>query len=143
MDRNQAIGLGLIAVLMLLYSVFFMQDAPKTDPAQKQPTTTKVASAATTPAPVNDSLVTAQRVAQLGEFGTLASGQNQTVTLENQVLRLTLGSKGGALEQVELKDYKTWNQKALLLFDKESSEQVFAFQTNSGRTVRLLSLIHI
>ncbi|AMM52072.1 membrane protein [Rufibacter sp. DG15C] len=139
MDRNQAIGLGLIAVLMLVYSIFFMQEPKPATPAPKK-TETSAAAAPSTAPQVNDSLVAAQRVAQLGEFSALATGQNQAITLENQVLRLTLGSQGGTVEQVELKDYKTWNQKALLLFDKESSEQVFAFQTATGRTIRLNDL---
>ncbi|WP_345161798.1 membrane protein insertase YidC [Nibribacter koreensis] len=139
MDRNSAIGLGLIAVIMLVYSMFFMQEPTPATPAPKK-TETQVAASTAPATQVNDSLVAAQRVAQLGEFSALATGQNQTITLENQVLKLTLGSQGGAVEQVELKNYKTWNQKALLLFDKGSSEQVFAFQTNSGRTVRLNDL---
>ncbi|WP_066829816.1 membrane protein insertase YidC [Rufibacter ruber] len=143
MDKNQAIGLGLIAVLILMYSIFFM-DGPAPQAAEPVITTTtgaaagKDSTAAATP--LNDSIATAQRASQLGEFASLATGTNQQVVLENEVVRVTLGSQGGKVEEVLLKDYKTWDQKPLILFDTESSQQVFSFQTASGKTVRLSDL---
>ncbi|WP_207431092.1 membrane protein insertase YidC [Sabulibacter ruber] len=138
MDRNSAIGMGLIAVIILAYSIFFM-DKPEQKPVQQPKKVTTAAPAANTNQ-ANDSLANAQRVAQLGEFGALATGQNQTTVLENQVLRVTLGSKGGKVEQVELKNYKTWDKKPLILFDTESSQQEFSFQTKNGRNIRLSDL---
>ncbi len=130
--------MGLIAVIILAYSIFFMK-GPEPQPVQQKKTATTAAPAATTNT-ANDSLALAQRAAQLGEFGALATGQNQTTVLENQVLRITLGTQGGKVEQVELKNYKTWDQKPLILFDKESSQQEFTFQTKGGRSIRLSDL---
>ncbi|WP_460892550.1 membrane protein insertase YidC [Rufibacter soli] len=143
MDRNSAIGMGLIAVIILVYSIFFMKG-----PEQKGPETKKATSAASmapdsssvASTPADDSLANAQRTAQLGEFGALATGQNQNVVLENKELKVTLGSKGGKVEEVELKNYKTWDQKPLVLFDTKSSRQEFTFQTKSGRTIKLSDL---
>ncbi|MFB9862641.1 membrane protein insertase YidC [Rufibacter immobilis] len=137
MDRNSAIGMGLIAVIILVYSIFFMK-GPEQKPAPQTKKTTTAAASSTPPA--DDSLATAQRAAQLGEFGALATGQNQTTVLENQVLRVSLGSKGGRVEEVELKNYKTWDQKPLILFDTKSSQQEFSFQTKSGHSIRLSDL---
>ncbi|RNI22410.1 membrane protein insertase YidC [Rufibacter latericius] len=140
MDKNSAIGMGLIAILILVYSIFFMK-GPEEQPAQKAAkTTTSISAAPAKQNPTLDSVANAQRVAQLGAFGALATGQNQAVSLENQVLRLTLGSQGGKVEEVELKNYKTWDKKPLVLFDKETSQQEFSFQTKEGRTVRLSDL---
>ncbi|RNI27986.1 membrane protein insertase YidC [Rufibacter immobilis] len=137
MDRNSAIGMGLIAAIILVYSIFFMK-GPEQKPAPQTKKTTTAAASSTPPA--DDSLATAQRAAQLGEFGALATGQNQTTVLENQVLRVSLGSKGGRVEEVELKNYKTWDQKPLILFDTKSSQQEFSFQTKSGHSIRLSDL---
>ncbi|GGK70546.1 membrane protein insertase YidC [Rufibacter glacialis] len=138
MDKNSAIGMGLIAVIILVYSIFFMKE-PVQQPVQKANKTTTAATKATPTTP-DDSLANAQRVAQLGEFGALATGQNQTTVLENQVLRVSLGSQGGKVEEVELKNYKTWDKKPLILFDKETSQQEFSFQTKNGRSIRLSDL---
>ncbi|KAA3438508.1 membrane protein insertase YidC [Rufibacter hautae] len=139
MDKNSAIGMGLIAILILVYSIFFMK-GPEEQPAQKVTKSTTAAAATPTQAPVNDSLANAQRAAQLGAFGAVATGQNQTITLENKVLRVSLGSQGGKVEEVELKNYKTWDKKPLVLFDTQSSQQEFSFQTNDGKTIRLSDL---
>ncbi|ALJ00358.1 membrane protein insertase YidC [Rufibacter tibetensis] len=139
MDKNSAIGMGLIAAIILVYSIFFMKE-PAPEPVKKSTKTTTSAAAVPTASPQEDSAATAQRVAQLGEFGTLATGQNQTTVLENQVLRVSLGSKGGKVEEVELKNYKTWDKKPLILFDTVTSQQEFTFQTKNGRNIRLSDL---
>ncbi|MGV3539018.1 MAG: membrane protein insertase YidC [Rufibacter sp.] len=142
MDRNQAVGLGLIAVLILVYSIFFMQ-APEEQPAAPAIKTATVGAAAakdTVSAPVNDSIAAVLRSSQLGEFASVGTGQNQTAVLENSVVKVTLGAKGGKVEEVLLKEYKTWDKKPLVLFDTKSSQQEIAFQTKSGKTIRLSDL---
>ncbi|AKQ45310.1 membrane protein [Rufibacter radiotolerans] len=144
MDRNSAIGMGLIAVIILVYSIFFMKGPEqKTGPETKKATTAATMapdSSAVASTPADDSLARAQRSSQLGEFGALATGQNQNLVLENKELKVTLGSQGGKVEEVVLKNYKTWDQKALVLFDSKSSRQEFTFQTKSGRTIKLSDL---
>jgi YidC/Oxa1 family membrane protein insertase len=56
-------------------------------------------------------------VNQLGVFGTAASGSESFVTLENNLMKLTLSNKGGRIYSVELKDYKTHDGEPLILFD--------------------------
>ncbi|WP_210490538.1 membrane protein insertase YidC [Rufibacter aurantiacus] len=139
MDKNSAIGMGLIAILILVYSIFFMK-GPEEQPAQKVTKSTTASAATPNQTPVNDSLANAQRAAQLGAFGGLATGQNQTTLLENKVLRVSLGTQGGKVEEVELKNYKTWDKKPLVLFDTQTSQQEFSFQTKDGKTIRLSDL---
>src|SRR6185312_4175371 len=54
-------------------------------------------------------------------FGIASKGAEQFVTLENQELRVKLSTKGGRVYSVELKNYKTFDQKPLILFDGENS----------------------
>jgi YidC/Oxa1 family membrane protein insertase len=51
----------------------------------------------------------------------IASLPEKIFTLENAKLKLQLSSKGGRVAEVELKDYKTYDSTALLLFKKEGS----------------------
>ena len=56
-----------------------------------------------------------------GVFTTAAAGEEQTYTVENDVLKLTLSSKGGYVKTVELKDYKTWDSLPLIGFDENTT----------------------
>ena len=52
-----------------------------------------------------------------GIFAVSAEGSEQTWTIENKLQKLTFSSKGGFLQKVELKDYKTYDSLPLIMFD--------------------------
>ena len=141
MDRNQTIGLVLISALLLVYTYFFIpQQEPA--PADKLMTTAPLNAQPATPAAVvPDSVAAAQRAATLGQFSAAASGEARQLVLENQNVQVTLNTRGGKVEKVWLKNYLTWDQQPLILFDPESSTINIAFQTTDGKTVRLSDLI--
>ena len=56
-----------------------------------------------------------------GIFATSAEGEEQQITIENQLQKLTFTNKGGFLKQVELKDYKTYDSLSLISFDPETA----------------------
>ncbi|MBB6611892.1 membrane protein insertase YidC [Pontibacter sp. Tf4] len=140
MDRNQAIGFGLIALLLLAYSFFFAgTDEQATTPQATEQVANVEQAPLTTTAP-DDSLAQAKRAATLGSFATAATGQATTTTLENQNIRVTLTSKGGQVEEVLLKNYKTYQGEPLVLFDKESNKTDVAFTTKDGKVIKLSDL---
>ena len=55
-----------------------------------------------------------------GVFALASEGEERTITIENQLQRLTFSNKGGFLKQVELKDYKTYDSLPLISFDPET-----------------------
>ena len=52
-----------------------------------------------------------------GAFAPSAEGSEQTWTIENKLQKLTFSNKGGFLQKVELKDYKTYDSLPLIMFD--------------------------
>jgi YidC/Oxa1 family membrane protein insertase len=52
-----------------------------------------------------------------GVFASGATGQEQFVTLENNLMKITLSTKGGKIYSVELKNYKTYEGGPLVLFN--------------------------
>ncbi|MBD1397560.1 membrane protein insertase YidC [Pontibacter sp. JH31] len=141
MDRNQAIGFGLIAVLLLAYSFFFSgtgDEANKTAFEQ----TAKVEQVQTGPAALaeDDSLAQVRRAAALGAFSAVATGEASSATLENENMVVTLNSKGGQVSEVVLKNYKDYKGETLVLFDSKSSQTDVQFSTNDGKTVKLSDL---
>ncbi len=140
MDRNQAIGFGLIALLLLAYSFFFSGTEEQATTPQATEQVANVEQAPQAADVEDDSVAQAQRAATLGSFATAATGQEQTITLENQNIRVTFNTKGGQVEEVLLKNYKTYQEEPLILFDKGSSNTDIAFTTNDGKTIKLSDL---
>jgi YidC/Oxa1 family membrane protein insertase len=78
------------------------------------------------PEPTMDSLLTdsARQEAlsqRFGSFASAATGEAKTIVIENEVLKLTLNSKGGRISEVVLKKYKNHDGGALLLAAGDSS----------------------
>jgi YidC/Oxa1 family membrane protein insertase len=57
-----------------------------------------------------------------GSFATAGVGEQEFITLENELLKVKITNKGGRVYSVELKEYKTYTQKPLILFDGDSTE---------------------
>ncbi|GAB3508668.1 membrane protein insertase YidC [Spirosoma knui] len=135
MDRNQLIGIVLIMAMLVGYQLLVPKPAPEKEPAQKtqttKPTTASAAQAALTKAeqPL-DSAVARQ---QFGDFATVASGQAQDVVVENKDMKVTFSTQGGRVKEVVLKNYKTYDQKPLVLIDAQSSRTVLELPTNRGK----------
>jgi YidC/Oxa1 family membrane protein insertase len=74
-------------------------------------------------ADVPDSLREVQRVQAYGVFAQATEGTEKFVTLENDKLELKITSKGGRIYSARLKEYKTFDERPLVLFDgaQESS----------------------
>ncbi|QZT38959.1 membrane protein insertase YidC [Halosquirtibacter xylanolyticus] len=66
---------------------------------------------------VDDSARIALQKTQLGSFGEAVDGTESFVTLENNLMKVKLSTKGGRVYSVELKDYKRFDGTPLVLFD--------------------------
>lgn len=116
MDRNSAIGLTLIAVLLLLYFNFFAPEPPKETPAT---ITTEDKPLTGTPAnkDLPDSLLAKQT-----EQAILPAAEEKLTKIETNDLLITFTSFGGTIKEVELKKFKTYYQKPLLLVSGASNK---------------------
>lgn len=138
MDRNQAIGLILFAAVLLVYSIFFAK--PPETPTEENTTTTEVASPSnpteTTPeasqVELNDSIQDLVAVRQFGAFAPMTKGAAEEVVLENDNIIVTFNTKGAEITKVELKEYKTWDQRPVFLLDQNSSDLSYSIQTDKG-----------
>src|SRR3954462_7779971 len=135
MDRNSIIGLSLIGLILVAYSIFTQpskeelvlqqhkRDSVELVRKQTEAQQTKVIVDTNTVAPVyqNDSAKAEHLRQELGDFASAANGTEQLITLENKKIRVILSSVGGKVKSAELKDYKTWDGKPVLLFNNDSS----------------------
>jgi YidC/Oxa1 family membrane protein insertase len=88
-------------------------------------------------AKINDSLI---KTTNAGEFQKGVTGNEQLVTIENAVLRITFTTKGGQPKKVELKNYKgqdsTLVKLAATSFDKIS----YTINTGPNKTAQTSEL---
>ncbi len=139
MDRNSAIGLSLIAVLLLVYFYWFS----KPQPPSTQPVATETQAPTATPdtvarqAPAPDTVA----LSNYGDFASYAHGTEKSITVRTEDLNVIFSSKGGIMKEVELLKYKTYSQKPLKLITPERS--VFKLLTNyEGKDIDLYGLYY-
>ena len=139
MDRNQAIGLVLIAGILIVYSLVFRPPSPEEAIVSGADTTAVVTpeenqqlvdnTQAETTQPANqDSLLNSK----YGAFASAMSGNEETFTVETEKAKYNFSTKGGAIKSVELKEYKTHLKEPLILFDESSNSQQLQIGTTNG-----------
>lgn len=124
MDKNTYTGFFLI-VLIMLGSYFLLKpsdaDIKKEKLRQHQDSlkkaTVKNNSATTAQFDTTQKNVKIDSAILKAPFGVSSVGSEQFTTLENQQLRIKLSNKGGRVYSVELKNYKTFDGKPLILFE--------------------------
>lgn len=141
MDRNSVIGFGLLVVLLIGY---IMYNNYSQSEYEQQKVADSIAHAKAHPKPVkqteeavtiaqdstaiaiNDSIEAAKPAAFKGEA--------KTVVLENKDIVLEFTTKGAHPVMAELKNYKTYEQKPLILFDGDYNKLSALLPGNNGAT---------
>ena len=131
MDRNTIIGMVLIIIVLIgfgylnrpsqesleaarrkqdsIAQVEFQRQIAETQKEQNRKTETIV---------VTDSISSTNiDKDKLGVFAPGSTGEEQFITLENNLMKVKVSTKGGRIYSVELKDYKTYDSLPLILFE--------------------------
>ena len=74
----------------------------------------------------DDSLRQRELQNQFGAFSEAVEGENRFITMENEVMKVRISTKGGRPYTVDLKDYKRYDGTPLILFDGDST--IFGFK---------------
>ncbi|WP_017733631.1 membrane protein insertase YidC [Nafulsella turpanensis] len=140
MDRNQATGLVMIALLFVVYFTFFAPEPPLEGEtpaateagAELQETDFKEEAALAEPTAVNDSVRQAALSQRYGIFAAGIQGESEEVVLENDEIKVTFDSHGGQIKSVWLKEFLTYSQEPLYLLTEESSQMELIAETSYG-----------
>ncbi len=133
MDRNSAIGLTLIAVLLLVYFNFFAPEPPKEVPAT---ITTETTDSLTHYTPT-----VADTAKAAGPLGFLQAGEEKLTKIETNDMIVTFSNRGGIIESLELKKFKTYYKDPLLLVSPKANQ----FKLNAtfeGKELDLYSIFY-
>lgn len=119
MDRNSAIGLTLIAALLMAYFYWFAEVPP---PPQKQKPTAPSEMGAQDSTRIETTPSDSALAATFGDLSSAMKGEDAATVIENEDLKLIFSNKGGVLREVELKKYKTYHQGPLKLITPTNNE---------------------
>ncbi len=130
MDKNSIVGIVLIFVILVVFSIMnkpskeeieaakHRQDSialveqAKLEALEKQQEQKDILSKAEI-----DSSAVQAKMDELGAFGSMAVGEEQFYTLENNLMKIKFTNKGGRIYSVTLKGYQTHDSLPLVLFD--------------------------
>lgn len=70
----------------------------------------------------NDSIIQNELTKEFGVFANNATGKEQEITLENDLLKIKFSNKGAQIRSVQLKEYKTYSQQPLILFNGKNNK---------------------
>ncbi len=90
-------------------------DSLRPDSLEMTGPATRTVEQGSSPEPVTDV------VGRYGDFAGAAQGEQKFIVMENSLIRMKISSRGGRVYSVELKNFKTWDNHPLILFDGDST----------------------
>jgi YidC/Oxa1 family membrane protein insertase len=133
MDRNTFTGLFLIMII-IAGSVWFFKpssaEIAKEKALQHQDSLKRVGIKTPATAIIDTAKIANKPVdtaALKSPFGATLNGTEKLITVENKDLKLKLSTRGGSIYSVELKNFKTFDKKPLVLFDGDANKFGFSF----------------
>lgn len=146
MDRNQAVGFILMAALLMVYFYFFQPKPLEQTPGSPTDSTNNITNQA--PQSTQQQFSAENQTAVVEEpaidsadlenekFGVFTKGligEEEHVSLENEVINLKFSTKGGLINVVELKEYDDYQyQNPLVILDEKSSKVRYLVSTQYG-----------
>lgn len=130
MDKNTFTGLFLILII-LVGSTYLMQpsdeDIKREKAKQTQDSLARVkkpVEALATPDTSKTAVIPAidSTLIKSGPFGSAQSGSSEPVVIENESIKVKISRRGGRIASVELKDFKTYSNEPLVMFEGEGNK---------------------
>jgi YidC/Oxa1 family membrane protein insertase len=151
MDRKGLIGIALIVLLFLVYSMVTQQDTPPANDkgaskSDKAVGATDTTAKANTPATADAAQAqpaipdSTQLANAYGPFLPLTRGEVQKLTVRTDRYTLLLNTKGGGIETLYLNDYKTWDGKPLPIVPVAERNRTYFTFASQGKIIHTKDL---
>jgi YidC/Oxa1 family membrane protein insertase len=143
MDRNSVIGFILLAVLFFGYFYYTRQGQVEIE-KQKQHIQDSLARLKPKTDTALRSVASKDTSAPLPASGTFiqdSSAKEQLVTLENELVKITFTNKGAQPKIVELKKFKTFDHKPLILQKGSFNKISYTINTGANQTAQTSDLL--
>lgn len=132
MDKNSAIGFGLLVAILIAYFTYSNHEQSK---YREQVRADSIAYAKTHPKPLVDTSKKAEAAAAAVIDSTLPQafrGAAQELVLENEKVAITLNTKGGYPTAARLKGFKTYSKQDLYLFNGSGNSLSLVLPSDKG-----------
>lgn len=148
MDRDRAIGIILLMVVVGAYFYFAPSAAPTQPVAGGADSTVvikneqagaQLSTVQDTTTNTPDSVLLAQNQSQYGVFAPAATGKRQVSTIETPLATYTISNQGGQIVKTVLKKFKDYKAEPLVLFSEGGFREKETVQAD-GRTINLSQL---
>lgn len=152
MDKNTLIGFLLIIGIMVGFSYWsrpseeelekqrHVQDSLRIVQAEEEALREIEMAEAEKQAEKRDSIQNQITEQAYGAFAKFTQGENRLYMLENDLLKVCVASKGGAVSSVEVKGYTTTDGRPLVLFDENDARQSITLVTSNNRVIETREL---
>lgn len=145
MDKNSAIGLTLIAGLLLIYFTYFGPTPETVKPIPSQVETRDSVNSGTASAALSYNRDQIKRdsalIQQYGNLSSLLSGEEKTTYVETTDLAIKFSNHGAIIKELELRNFKTYYKKPLLLVS-EANNTFSLITAYEGKDVDLAKLYY-
>src|SRR5690606_23467422 len=141
MDRNNIIGL--VFIFLIFGGSFYLMKPSEAEIKLEQARQDSIAAEKNGVVAVKDTtnqLVELDSAALAKPFGAAKVGQEELVTLENDILKIDLTSKGGKVKNVLLKGEKNFDGSALNILEGENNKFGFVFKA-AGENIHTNDLV--
>ena len=144
MDRNTVIGIVLVMAILFGASYLNRPSKDELQAAKRRSDSLAIVRAAQEQEmrtaemamlkqqQISDSLKGKNDVAKLGSFAQSVKGEQQFITLENNLMSVKISTLGGRVFSVHLKDFKTYSGDSLVLFSGKQNTFGLQFWGNSN-----------
>ncbi len=152
MDKNSIIGIIIIAAVIFVWGILSKPDKAEMERRKhvldslnkarlEQPDTNIIEPQQMPAVPEAEkegaaNKLSAERIpARIGPFSGSETGTNDFYTLENDLIKLSISTRGGRPYSVELKEYKTFDSLPLVLFSGDSTVFGLNFFTQNSMLI--------
>jgi len=139
MERSQTLGFILIFVILMAW---LWLNTPPPEPLQDPSVAGAMQDSAQTarqpqrPENEPETAEFAQKDLSVGQFFEgRETGIDRTITIQSDLYRAVLSTKGGRIQQWELKEYSTWSGHPVQLVDYTRGDLDMLFGTSDGKTL--------
>ena len=147
-DKNTIIGFVLLGILFFVYFWYTgkQQSALQASEKRAQDSIAAINNAKAKAVDPNlarldpytrDSLT---RLAQAGNFDSAAIGTEQTMVVENSLMRVTFSNKGGEIKSVQLKNFKSIDSTPVVLSGGKTDALGYTINTGSNQSTETSNL---
>ncbi len=138
MDKNTIIGIVLIGIVVIGFSIFNRPNSEEIARIQRHNDSIAAVEKqkAQEAVKTQTDTITHTVADSTSQFYTQSQGNEQVVVLQNDLLAISINNKGAQVEHVLLKNYKDQKQEQLVLFDKKDADFYFSLD---GKQENLIS----